>query len=150
MQIPGISASDPLSSGSTVSSNELGKDAFMKLLVNQLKNQDPLDPNKAQDSVAQLAQFSSLEQMQELNDNIVGLAVLQQSNALLSQLTSSSALIGKQVEYVDPSDQSHKWGSVDSVRIEDGIAKLQIGGASIPLANVLTIGTPPATPPANQ
>jgi flagellar basal-body rod modification protein FlgD len=154
MQIPGISANDPLSNGSAASSNELGKDAFMKLLVNQLKNQDPLDPNKAQDSVAQLAQFSSLEQMQQLNDNIVGLAVLQQSNALLSQLTSSSALIGKQVEYVDPSDQSHKWGSVDSVRIEDGIATLQIGGASVPLANVLTIGTPPttppATPPANQ
>ena len=44
----------------------------------------------------------SLEEMQQLNENIVGLAVLQQSNALLSQLTSSSALIGQGVKYVDP------------------------------------------------
>ena len=147
MQIPGISAYDAISNDTASASNEMGKDAFMKLLVSQLKNQDPLDPGKAQDSVAQLAQFSSLEQMQELNDNIIGLAVLQQSNALLSQLTSSSALIGKQVEFVDPTDQSHQWGSVDSVRIEDGIATLQIGSQSIPLANVLTIGTPP--PPSS-
>ncbi len=145
MQIPGISASDPTTVSNSPAQSTLGKDAFMNLLVNQLKNQDPLDPQKNGETIAQLAQFSSLEQMQELNDNIVGLAVLQQSNALLSQLTSSSALIGKNVEYVDPSDQSHKWGAVESVRIEDGIATLQIGGKTVPLVNVLTVGEPPAT-----
>src|SRR6185295_11678278 len=102
MQIPGIRANDPLSISNTPADSALGKDAFMKLLVDQLKNQDPLDPQKNGDTIAQLAQFSSLEQMQELNDNIVGLAVLQQSNALLSQLTDSSALIGKSVKYADP------------------------------------------------
>ena len=82
--------------------------------------------------------------MSELNDNIVGLAVLQQSNAVLEQLTSSSALIGKDVRYVDPETEVETWGKVDAVRIEDGIAQLQIGGKNVPLGNILEIGVPPA------
>jgi len=94
--------------------------------------------------LAQLAQFSSLEQMTELNDNIVGLAVLQQSNALMSQLTSSSALIGQNVRYSDPATGEARWGSVASVKIEEGLAVLNIGGENVPLANVLEVGPPPA------
>ncbi|MBM3990012.1 MAG: flagellar hook capping protein [Planctomycetes bacterium] len=143
MQIPGISSQDPLSlSGGPQSA--LGKDAFMSLLVTQMKNQDPMEPTKNEEMLAQLAQFQSLEEMSELNDNIVGLAVLQQSNAVLEQLTSSSALIGKDVRYVDPDTEVETWGRVDAVRIDDGIAKLQIGGKNVPLGNVLEIGVPPA------
>ncbi|MCC7010954.1 MAG: flagellar hook capping protein [Planctomycetes bacterium] len=144
MNISGISANDPLTSSSAQGS-ALGKDAFMDLLVTQMKNQDPLEPTKNEDMLAQLAQFQSLEEMNDLNDNIVGLAVLQQSNALLDQLTSSSALIGKDVKYVDPETESEAWGKVESVRIVDGLAQLQIGDKNIPLANVVEIGTPPAT-----
>lgn len=114
----------------------LGKDSFMKLLVNQIKNQDPLSPTDNSQFIAQLAQFSSLEQMQELNSNIVGLAVLQQNNALMSQLTQSSGLIGQEVRYVDPSSQQSKTGTVTSVKIENDLAVLSIGGVSVPLANV--------------
>ena len=46
---------------------DLGRDAFLKLLVTQLQNQDPLDPVKNEDFVAQLSQFSSLEQLQQIN-----------------------------------------------------------------------------------
>ena len=100
MQIDGISSNDPISlSGGKESA--LGKDAFMNLLVMQMKNQDPMEPTKNDQMLAQLAQFQSLEEMNDLNDNIVGLAVLQQSNAVLEQLTSSSALIGKDVLYTD-------------------------------------------------
>lgn len=45
----------------------LGKDAFMTLLVTQMQNQDPLNPSSDTEFIAQLAQFSSLEQMQNLN-----------------------------------------------------------------------------------
>src|SRR5688572_18448120 len=144
MEIPGISASDPLAGAAGASESALGKDAFMRLLVSQLRNQDPMAPAGNEEMLAQLAQFSSLEQMTELNDNIVGLAVLQQSNALMSQLTSSSALIGQEVRYTDPDSGDALWGKVASVKIEEGLAVLNIGGKDVPLANVLEVGPPPA------
>ena len=124
----------------------LGKDAFMKLLVNQMRNQDPLSPADNSQYVSQLAQFSSLEQMQTLNDNIVGLAVLQQNNALMSQLTQSSTLIGQEVRYTDPSTQALKTGVVTSVKVDNGLAVLAIGGSTVPLANVSEVLGAPSEP----
>ncbi len=147
MQIPGISIDDPGTAAGLPTPDQLGKDAFLRLLVSQLKNQDPMEPARNEEMLAQLAQFSSLEQMQELNDNIVGLAVLQQSNALMSQLTSSSALIGQSVEYSDPQGSATggtAWGTVSSVKIQEGLAVLVIDGKDVPLANVLEVGSPPA------
>ncbi|MBI5432611.1 MAG: flagellar hook capping protein [Planctomycetes bacterium] len=146
MTISGISSSDPVSfSAGSDSTSKLDKDSFMKLLVSQMENQDPMQPADNTQMIAQLAQFSSLEQMQSLNDNIVGLAVLQQQNALLNQLTSSSGLIGKTVKYIDPSTETEQWGNVESVKIVDGLASLSIDGKDVPLANVAEIGTPPTT-----
>lgn len=48
----------------------LGKDAFLKLMITQLRYQDPLEPMDNQESIAQMAQFSALEQMQNLNANM--------------------------------------------------------------------------------
>jgi flagellar basal-body rod modification protein FlgD len=148
MQISGTTSADsPYSSTASsagVQSSELGKDAFMKLLVTQIRNQDPLQPTDNQDFIAQLAQFSTLEQTQALNDNIVGLAVLQQSNALLAQLTSSSALIGQSVTYLDPESGEGLEGTVSSVKIEDGLAVLNIDGKSVPLVNVVEVNGMPA------
>lgn len=60
---------------STAGSNKniLGKDAFMTMMIAQLKNQDPLNPMDGTAFLSQLAQFSSLEQMQNLNDTMVSL-----------------------------------------------------------------------------
>jgi flagellar basal-body rod modification protein FlgD len=52
------------------SSQSLSKDDFLKLLVTQLQNQDPLNPQDSSQFVSQLAQFSSLEQMSNVNDNL--------------------------------------------------------------------------------
>jgi flagellar basal-body rod modification protein FlgD len=128
----------------------MGKDAFMKLLVTQLQNQDPTAPADSSQYIAQLAQFSSLEQMEELNDNIVGLAVLQQNNALMSQLTQSSALIGQQVRYVDPTTNESMIGIVSSVKIENDLAQLSIGGGNVPLGNVTEVLGTPADPDATD
>lgn len=117
----------------------LGKDAFMQLLVSQMRNQDPMSPTSNEDFIAQLAQFSSLEQMEELNGNILGLAVLQQSNALMAQLTDSAALIGKEVRFIDPESGDEMLGNVTSVKIEDGLAVLNIDGEDVPLGNVTEI-----------
>lgn len=150
MSITGINSTDPVSSTATQSassgtgSSTLDKSSFMNLLVNQLKNQDPLSPTDNQAFIAQLAQFSSLEQMQKLNENILGLAVLQQSNALMAQLTQASGLIGKSVAYIDPATNAPMSGDVTSVKIKDGIAVLNIGGKDVPLGNVTEVkGDPP-------
>lgn len=148
MDITGISASDPIYGTEGVAQSQLDKDSFMELLVTQLKYQDPLDPSKNEEMLAQLAQFSSLEQMEKLNDNIVGLAVLQQSNELMSQLTSSSALIGQTVKYSSGEDGVESWGTVDSVKIEEGQALLVIEGEDVPLGYVIEVGPEPDAPEA--
>ncbi len=56
--------------GTTDSTNVVSKDQFLKLLVAQLQNQDPLNPLQGDAFVAQLATFSSLEQLVSINDNI--------------------------------------------------------------------------------
>lgn len=138
--IDGISANDPVFGQAQAGGpQDLDKDAFMQLLIAQMKNQSPLDPTSNDEFIAQLAQFSSLEQMQVVNENLVGLAVLQQSNALMAQLTDSSALIGKSVRYDDPQSGESKEGTVASVKLEEGLAILRIDGQDIPLANVTEV-----------
>lgn len=88
--------------GSTPSSGQvqkkdnatLDKNSFMKLFVAQMQNQDPLKPMDGQDLAAQLAQFSSLEQLYSLNNGIDKLAAYQASQNNLQALS----LMGKVVE----------------------------------------------------
>jgi len=80
---------------------ELGKDQFLKLLVTQLKYQDPLDPMKNDEFIAQTAQFSALEQMQQVNENITKQSGLYQQvvNAATVQYIGKSVLTpGNKVE----------------------------------------------------
>ncbi|MEY2806369.1 MAG: flagellar hook capping FlgD N-terminal domain-containing protein [Planctomycetia bacterium] len=148
--ITGIQATDPIAGAAQAAGGQaMGKDAFMKLLVNQIRNQDPMAPTDNQQFIAQLAQFSSLEQMQTMNENIVGLAVLQQNNALLEQLTSSSALIGQQVTWADATTGVERSGVVSSVKIVDGLAVLRVGAEDVPLATVVQVDEP-APPPVGD
>jgi flagellar basal-body rod modification protein FlgD len=149
MDISAISGAHGLGAGGATAGADLGKDAFMKLLVSQLQNQDPINPQSNEDFIAQLAQFSSLEQMENLNDSFLGLAVLQQSNALMSQLTEGSTLIGQNVTYIDPPTGETMSGTVESIRIEDGIAVLNVGGKNVPLMTVIEV-TGPADPPTGD
>lgn len=94
-------------------SNELGKDAFLELMITQMKNQNPLEPQGNAEFVAQLAQFSSLEAMQGLNSGMDKLVGGFQSN----QALQASALVGRVVK-VDTDkaylpEQGHVYGSID-------------------------------------
>jgi len=90
-------ATDPISTGSSQApagpSKELGRDAFLNLLIAQLQNQDPLNPTDSTEFTAQLAQFSSLEQLGNVNDNIKLLQNFQASG----NHSQAVALIGKEI-----------------------------------------------------
>ncbi len=78
---------------SSTGSSNLGKEDFLVLLVAQLQNQDPLNPSDPTEFTAQLAQYSSLEQLMTVNQNIEGLAASSQNQQQLSALS----LIGREV-----------------------------------------------------
>lgn len=69
----------------------MGKEEFLQLLVAQLKNQDPLNPSNPEEMASQLAQFSSLEQLVNVNDQ---LAAQTESNALMASALNNSTAVG--------------------------------------------------------
>lgn len=83
------------SSGSlqTIQTSTMGKDDFFKMMIAQLQHQDPLNPLDGTDFTAQLAQFSSLEQLTNINDQLETLGLYQAS---LNNAQSIS-LIGKEI-----------------------------------------------------
>lgn len=112
---------------------ELDRDAFMQLLVSQLKNQDPLEPVQNEDFVAQLATFSSLEQLEGVNDGMTGLLLLEQAGQITSQLSEGASLIDKQVGWTDPSSGLSGSGVVESVKVVDDLTTVTVNGQDVPL-----------------
>lgn len=113
---PGTSATS-----STLGAGGLGRDEFLKLLVTQLRNQDPLSPLAPHEFAAQLAQFSSVEQLTQLNDAVALQSQAVEYAALIGKTAFSAALIGKSVAVAG-----------DRVVIpESGAAKLrfEVGGS---------------------
>ncbi|UQZ73534.1 flagellar hook assembly protein FlgD [Niallia circulans] len=82
-------------SNTSTGSSSLGKDDFLKLLITQLQNQDPTSPMDDKEFIAQMAQFSSLEQMQNLNTAMTNLISLQTQ----SNLISYGQFIGQEVNW---------------------------------------------------
>ncbi len=74
-----------------VASSELGKDDFLKLLIAQLANQDPTSPMENTEFIAQMAQFSSLEQMTNMSTSFSKMAGIIASS-------EASSMVGKTVE----------------------------------------------------
>ena len=101
------------------SGSTLGKDAFLNLLVTQMKYQDPMNPSDSSQMVSQLAEFSALEEMQNVASAVTG------SQAL--------GLVGKNViievgKSTGSSNTTTVGGRVDYVQMVNGTAKLSIGG----------------------
>jgi flagellar basal-body rod modification protein FlgD len=93
--LDGVSTLTSLESATaTAGASELDQESFMNLLVTQLQNQDPLNPQSNEEFVAQLAQFSSLEQLVSLNSgvNAVYLASASINNATMTQLLGNEVV----------------------------------------------------------
>jgi flagellar basal-body rod modification protein FlgD len=101
----------------------LGQDDFLKLLVAQMTQQDPLNPKADIDFIAQMAQFSSLEQTRSMPR---GMDVLQ-----------ANSLLGRTVTLND--DGETVMGVVSAVHIEEGTPHIVVGGRSYELKQVLDI-----------
>ena len=94
MGITGVADEGALNSGPNLwESEEMGEDQFLKLLTTQMANQDPLDPMSNEQFVAQLAQFSSLEQLVSMN---AGMESLYMGMASMNNATMAN-LVGKEV-----------------------------------------------------
>lgn len=110
-------------------STTLGKEAFLLLLTTQLQNQNPLEPMDNQQFVAQMAEFSALEQLQNLNKSFATVALLE-----------ASTLIGKEIEAAEKGTTNRVIsGVVSSVRLVDGKTILQVGDRDVSVNNVQKI-----------
>lgn len=118
----------------------LGKDDFFKLFLAQLKNQDPTKPMDDKEFIAQLAQFSLIDTMQQVQKSLGG-----------TQLAQSSAMIGKHILAVDNAGQPVD-GVVDRVVQDDKGILLMVGTQVVEPAKVVSVtdepDAAPATPPA--
>lgn len=114
------------------SGNNLDKDAFLQLLVAQMKYQDPLEPTSNTEYISQLATFSSLEEMQ----NMTGAMNMQRA----------SNLVGEEVyiKTTDPTTGSTNYvhGKVNFVTYQNGKAYVNVNGEDYPLDDVDSIYDP--------
>jgi len=115
------------SSGSS-STDQMNKDMFLKLMVTQLKNQDPMNPTDSSQFLAQTAQFTSLEKLTDVAD--------QTSQALSAQLAfGASGLVGRSVTYTG-ADGAEKTGTVSTVSFTGNGPMLGIDGSDVALNSV--------------
>jgi flagellar basal-body rod modification protein FlgD len=123
------------------STGQLGKQDFLKLLMAQMQNQDPMKPMDDSAMIAQMAQFAALEETQSLK------AVIQQSSNTQT-ISQAATLIGKYIR-ADQSDSTSIVGAVTGVRFEttDGAVTpvIQVGGKDVVYSTINQISSTPIT-----
>jgi flagellar basal-body rod modification protein FlgD len=92
----------------------MGKDDFLKILVTQLQNQDPLQPLQDREFIGQMTQFSTLEQITNLNKTFSDFKSSQ------SNLSQYAQMINKEVSWLNPSTAESESGTVSAVTSKDG------------------------------
>lgn len=115
----------------TQSSQDL-KNEFLQMLITQLKNQDPTNPVDDTAMLSEEAQFSTLEQMQNMNTNLVSLMSMQ-------NVSQAVSLVGKSITGVDANGAAAS-GQVASLVFNSGTPELKLAdGSIVPLSNIQTI-----------
>lgn len=112
---------------------KMDQDMFMKLMMEQLKYQDPLSPMDSNQFLAQQAQFTQVSEMQALNDNI------SQNNFIMQTL----ALVGKEVTMIDPEDPTKTiTGVVSEASFNSKNSSIIVNGKEYPLSLVQSVKDP--------
>jgi flagellar basal-body rod modification protein FlgD len=119
---------------------ELKTEDFIKMMITQLQNQDPMEPAKNQELLAQMSQIGQLQSATTLQESLKGMVTQ-------NQIGAAAALIGKTVQGLDTNDDPID-GVVTSVRVEaDGVSLELDNGQRLPLGRVTSISTGSAFPP---
>jgi flagellar basal-body rod modification protein FlgD len=148
MPIEGIVPTTPLpgakyaTTGTSSATAGLDKDAFLKLLVAQLKYQNPLSPADPTQFMSQTAQFTMVEELQNMGKE-------QKSAALAQQISTAGSLVGKEVTWLD-SDGVAKSGQVSSATIVDGSTVVVVGNAKVPIESIQSINASAAATAVDQ
>lgn len=124
-------------------SNELGQDAFLQLMITQMKNQDPLSPQSNSEFVAQLAQFSSVQGLEKLNTSFNSFSSGFNSN----QALQASSLVGRSVSVETKTSMLTDGGIISgSVAIPAATSdlKMNVYDATGSLAAQIPVGAAPA------
>ncbi len=133
MSIGAVTSTPPASASASLtaasSKNGMDYDAFLKLLVAEMSNQDPLNPTDSTEYIAQFASFAGVEQSIKTNKKLDSLM-------MVSALTQANSLIGRTATSADGSVS----GTVAAVRVvEGGVEALLEDGRTLPLAPGLTV-----------
>jgi len=119
-------------------SDQMGKDTFLKLLVAQMRYQDPANPASSSEFMAQTATFSQVEKLGEIASQNAQLLTLQRS-------LSAGALVGHTVSYTD-TDGTTKTGTVTSVKVAGNGTEKEpqavVGGATVALGRITEVALP--------
>ncbi len=111
---------------------ELDSGKFLNILLTELTNQDPFEPNDSQALLEQLSSLRNIESQASLQKSLEALV-------LQNNISQAGALLGKVVEGLTPTGERIS-GEVRSVRVVDGKAELELDtGRSVPLERVTTI-----------
>jgi len=108
----------------------MGKDSFLMLLSTQLRNQDPLNPASDSEFASQLAQFSSLEQMQNMNDTLAAMSSYQAYSLVGKYVVATATVDGVSTDIP---------GVVDSVFTRSGQTLAQIGDYVVPISAITDV-----------
>lgn len=146
-----ISAVNPLVANATTSSSSastaglpgqktLGQDDFLKLLAQQFKSQDPMKPMDDTSFIAQMAQFTSLQQTSEMAQTMTALSAQQ-------QVATANSYIGHKVT-VDAGQGLTDAGDVTAVKMVEGAPQLVVNGQAYAMSSVLLVEPSALTTPA--
>ena len=121
--------------GKGTGKGELDKDSFLKLLVTELRHQDPTNPMNDREFISQMAQFSSLEQMTSMNTSI-------QNMNRSAKSGEAYALLGKRVAAYNAETDRRVMGVVTSIFYKDNEIKLTVGKEIVGLNDIQAVFPP--------
>ena len=127
LTVTGATSSSTAAAVTTAANNELGKDAFLKLLIAELSNQDPTNPVEDREFISQMATFSTLEQMQNMNSTLTSMAEVNKYSA--------SSYIGKAIAFTNDEGKQVP-ALVNAVWFENGKTILDTSEGDVPLEKV--------------
>ncbi len=134
--IEGVSSAAAATTSAQSSIGQLDSDAFLKLLVAQMKYQNPLSPTDSSAMLEQTAQFTTVETLQAISETNQALLGFQQT-------TLAMGTVGKEVNAISLHGE-RVTGVVETVRFTIDGPMLELdSGIEIPLANIVEVSTPP-------